>query len=69
MFTPSTRNFDARHPVRDAQEFNRQIFDEDPIIMDVQKPENLPPDPKLGQHSRRPQFDNQGPANIDLPAG
>jgi vanillate O-demethylase monooxygenase subunit len=50
MFAPIARNFDADQPVQGVYDFNRTVFEEDRAIVEVQKPENLPLDPKLEVH-------------------
>ncbi|WP_371784830.1 Rieske 2Fe-2S domain-containing protein [Streptosporangium subroseum] len=47
MFCPIARNFDLDLPLQATYDFNRQIFEEDRAIVEVQKPENLPLDPKI----------------------
>jgi vanillate O-demethylase monooxygenase subunit len=50
MFAPIARNFDLDLPVQAVYDFNRTVFEEDRAIVEVQKPENLPLDPKLEVH-------------------
>jgi phenylpropionate dioxygenase-like ring-hydroxylating dioxygenase large terminal subunit len=50
MFAPIARNFDTDQPVQGVYDFNRTVFEEDRAIVEVQKPENLPLDPKLEVH-------------------
>ena len=50
VFAPIARNFDTDQPVQDVYDFNLRIFEEDRAIVEVQKPENLPLDPKLEVH-------------------
>ncbi len=50
MFAPIARNFDTDQPVQGVYDFNRQVFEEDRAIVEIQKPENLPLDPKLEVH-------------------
>ena len=50
MFAPICRNFDTDQPVQAVYDFNRIVFEEDRAIVEVQKPENLPLDPKLEVH-------------------
>ena len=50
MFAPICRNFDTDQPVQGVYDFNRIVFEEDRAIVEVQKPENLPLDPKLEVH-------------------
>jgi len=47
MFSPIARDFDTDMPVQDVYDFNQRIFEEDRAIVEVQKPENLPLNPKL----------------------
>lgn len=47
MFCPIAKNFDLDLPVQATYDFNQQIFEEDRAIVEVQKPENLPLDPKI----------------------
>jgi vanillate O-demethylase monooxygenase subunit len=47
MFSPIARNFDTDKPVQDVYDFNRVVFEEDRAIVEMQKPENLPLDPRL----------------------
>jgi phenylpropionate dioxygenase-like ring-hydroxylating dioxygenase large terminal subunit len=47
MFAPIARNFDTDQPVQGVYDFNRIVFEEDRAIVEVQKPENLPLDPRL----------------------
>jgi vanillate O-demethylase monooxygenase subunit len=47
MFAPIARNFDTDQPVQAVYDFNRLVFEEDRAIVEVQKPENLPLDPRL----------------------
>ena len=47
MFAPICRNFDTDQPEAAVHEFNRIVFEEDRAIVEVQKPENLPLDPRL----------------------
>ncbi len=44
------RNFDLDQPVSEVHEFNRRIFEEDRAMVEAQKPENLPLDPRLEVH-------------------
>ena len=50
MFAPIARNFDTDQPVQAVYDFNRIVFEEDRAIVEVQRPENLPLDPKLEVH-------------------
>ncbi|MEV6028497.1 aromatic ring-hydroxylating dioxygenase subunit alpha [Streptomyces sp. NPDC052036] len=47
MFAPIARNVDTDQPVQAVYDFNRTVFEEDRAIVEIQKPENLPLDPKL----------------------
>ncbi|VVE64647.1 (2Fe-2S)-binding protein [Pandoraea captiosa] len=44
LFVPIARNFDHDIPVQDVYDFNRQIFEEDRAIVELQCPEDLPID-------------------------
>lgn len=50
MFAPIARNFDTDQPVQAVYDFNRTVFEEDRAVVEIQKPENLPLDPKLEVH-------------------
>lgn len=50
MFAPICKNFDTDQPAQAVHDFNRIVFEEDRAIVEVQKPENLPLDPKLEVH-------------------
>jgi len=50
MFAPIARNFDTDQPVQGVYDFNRIVFEEDRAIVEVQRPENLPLNPKLEVH-------------------
>lgn len=50
LFAPIARNFDTDLPVQDVYDFNRRVFEEDKAIVESQKPENLPLDPRLEAH-------------------
>lgn len=50
LFDARCRNFDTDQPVQDVYDFNRKIFEEDRAMVEAQKPENLPLDPKLEVH-------------------
>jgi phenylpropionate dioxygenase-like ring-hydroxylating dioxygenase large terminal subunit len=50
LFVPIARNFDIDGPVEEVHAFNLQVFEEDAQIVEVQKPENLPLDPKFEVH-------------------
>ena len=47
MFAPIAKNFDIDQPDQDVFDFNLRIFEEDRRIVEVQKPENLPLDPRI----------------------
>jgi phenylpropionate dioxygenase-like ring-hydroxylating dioxygenase large terminal subunit len=47
MFAPIARDFDTDQPVQAVYDFNRVVFEEDRAIVEVQRPENLPLDPRL----------------------
>ena len=47
MFAPIAKNFDTHQDPQDIYDFNLRIFEEDRRIVEVQKPENLPLDPRL----------------------
>lgn len=50
LFDARCRNFDTDKPVQDVYDFNRQVFEEDRAMVEAQKPENLPLDPRLEVH-------------------
>lgn len=47
LFDARCRNFDTDQPVQDVYDFNRQVFEEDRAMVEAQKPENLPLDPRI----------------------
>jgi phenylpropionate dioxygenase-like ring-hydroxylating dioxygenase large terminal subunit len=47
LFVPIARNFDHDLPLDDVYEFNRQVFEEDRAIVELQCPEDLPIDRSL----------------------
>ncbi|GAA4385799.1 aromatic ring-hydroxylating dioxygenase subunit alpha [Tsukamurella soli] len=47
MFAPLARNFDTDRPEQEVHDFNLRIFEEDREVVEIQKPENLPLDPRL----------------------
>ncbi|MBN3764121.1 aromatic ring-hydroxylating dioxygenase subunit alpha [Burkholderia sp. Ac-20365] len=47
LFVPIARNFDHDLPLEDVYEFNRQVFEEDRAIVELQCPEELPIDRAL----------------------
>lgn len=50
LFDARVRDFDTDQPVQDVYDFNLQVFNEDREMVEAQKPENLPLDPKLEVH-------------------
>ena len=50
LFDARCRNFDLDQPLSEVYDFNLQVFNEDRRIVEQQKPENLPLDPKLEVH-------------------
>ncbi len=50
LFDARCRNFDTDQPVQEVYDFNRRVFEEDRAMVEAQKPENLPLDPKLEVH-------------------
>jgi phenylpropionate dioxygenase-like ring-hydroxylating dioxygenase large terminal subunit len=50
LFAPIARNFDTDLPVQDVYDFNDRIFREDKAIVEAQKPECLPLDPRMEAH-------------------
>jgi phenylpropionate dioxygenase-like ring-hydroxylating dioxygenase large terminal subunit len=50
LFAPIARNFDKDLPVQDVYDFNQRIFEEDKAIVEAQRPEDLPLDPRLEAH-------------------
>lgn len=47
LFTPIAKNFDTDQTAQDILDFNLRIFEEDRAILEIQKPENLPLDPRI----------------------
>ena len=47
MFAPIAKNFDIDQPEHEIFDFNLRIFEEDRAIVEIQKPENLPLDPRI----------------------
>ncbi|MCM3883877.1 aromatic ring-hydroxylating dioxygenase subunit alpha [Frankia sp. R82] len=47
MFAPIAKNFATDQPDQDIYDFNLRIFAEDRTIVEAQRPENLPLDPRL----------------------
>lgn len=50
LFCPIARNFDTDRPVEEVHEFNHKVFAEDAGMVEQQKPENLPLDPRMEAH-------------------
>ncbi len=50
LFAPIGRNFDKELPIQDVYDFNKKVFEEDKAIVEVQKPECLPLDPRMEAH-------------------
>ncbi|MGD9768878.1 MAG: Rieske 2Fe-2S domain-containing protein [Pseudolabrys sp.] len=50
LFCPLARNFDKDGPVEAVHAFNLQIFNEDKVIVESQKPEDLPLDIQMEAH-------------------
>jgi phenylpropionate dioxygenase-like ring-hydroxylating dioxygenase large terminal subunit len=47
MFAPIAKNFDIEQSEHEIFDFNLRIFEEDRAIVEVQRPENLPLDPRI----------------------
>jgi vanillate O-demethylase monooxygenase subunit len=47
MFSPIAKNFDIDQLDQEIFDFNLRIFEEDRVIVEIQKPENLPLDPRI----------------------
>ena len=47
MFSPIAKNFATDQPVADIYAFNVRVFEEDRAIVEIQRPENLPLDPRI----------------------
>ncbi|MBL7488280.1 aromatic ring-hydroxylating dioxygenase subunit alpha [Frankia sp. AgB1.9] len=47
MFAPIAKNFDTGQPDQEIFDFNLRIFEEDRAIVEAQRPENLPLDPRI----------------------
>ncbi|MDT3438118.1 aromatic ring-hydroxylating dioxygenase subunit alpha [Pseudofrankia sp. BMG5.37] len=47
MFAPIAKNFDTDQPDQEIYDFNLRIFEEDRAIVEAQRPENLPLDPRI----------------------
>lgn len=50
MFSPMARNFDKDAPLEETYQFNLQIFNEDRLMVENQKPEDLPLDLQMEPH-------------------
>jgi vanillate O-demethylase monooxygenase subunit len=50
LFCPLARNFDKEGPLEDVHRFNLQIFTEDRLIVESQRPEDLPLDTQFEAH-------------------
>ncbi len=50
LFCPIARNFDTDRPVEEVYDFNQRVFAEDASMVEQQKPENLPLDPRMEAH-------------------
>lgn len=50
LFCPIARNFDTDRPVQEVYDFNHKVFAEDAAMVEQQKPENLPLDPRMEAH-------------------
>ncbi len=50
LFVPLARNFDLHVPVEDVHAFNLQIFNEDRVMVESQRPEDLPLDIQMEAH-------------------
>ena len=44
LFCPIARNFDTDAPAQSVRDFNARVFDEDRVLVECQKPEDLPLD-------------------------
>ena len=51
LFAPIARNYDTNLPVQDVCDFNRRIFEEDKTIVESQRPECLPLDPRMEERT------------------
>jgi phenylpropionate dioxygenase-like ring-hydroxylating dioxygenase large terminal subunit len=47
MFAPIAKDFDTDQSEQEIFDFNLRIFEEDRAIVEIQKPENLPLDPRI----------------------
>jgi phenylpropionate dioxygenase-like ring-hydroxylating dioxygenase large terminal subunit len=50
LFCPLARNFDKDGPIEEVYSFNLQIFNEDRVIVESQRPEDLPLDARFEAH-------------------
>jgi phenylpropionate dioxygenase-like ring-hydroxylating dioxygenase large terminal subunit len=50
LFCPLARNFDKEGDIDDVYRFNLQIFNEDRVIIESQRPEDLPLDLRMEAH-------------------
>jgi hypothetical protein len=50
VFTPLARNFNKDGPLEEIYAFNAQVFNEDRVIVESQKPEDLPLDIQMEAH-------------------
>jgi phenylpropionate dioxygenase-like ring-hydroxylating dioxygenase large terminal subunit len=50
LFCPLARNFDKDGPVEEVHKFNLKIFNEDRLIVESQRPEDLPLDAQFEAH-------------------
>ena len=50
LFCPLARNFGKDGPIEDVHKFNLLIFNEDKVIVELQRPEDLPLDVQMEAH-------------------
>ncbi|CAN5619228.1 hypothetical protein BH09PSE5_BH09PSE5_10160 [soil metagenome] len=50
LFVPITRNLDVTGSIEDVYAFNAQVFAEDQVIVESQRPAELPLDPSAEGH-------------------
>jgi vanillate O-demethylase monooxygenase subunit len=50
LLCPLARNFNKEGAIDDVHTFNLQIFNEDRVIIESQRPEDLPIDLRMGAH-------------------
>ncbi len=50
LFAPIARNFDKDLPIEKVHEFNLRVFEEDRLIVESQRPADLPLDPRAEAH-------------------